>query len=49
MEEVTKMINAKEFVKALKNLEGEKSIPQEIIIDALKQAFVNAYQRKNRG
>ena len=41
------MINAKEFVKALKNLEGEKSIPQEIIIDALKQAFINAYQRKN--
>ena len=37
-------MNAKDFIKALKALEGEKNIPVEIVIDSLKQALVSAYQ-----
>ena len=35
-------MNAKDFIKALKALEGEKNIPVEIVIDSLKQALVSA-------
>ena len=39
-------MNAREFIKALKALEGDKNIPSEIVLDALKQALVLAYQQK---
>jgi len=41
------MINAKDFVKALQALEADKNIPQDIAIEALKQALINAYQKEN--
>lgn len=41
------MINAKEFVKALKSLEDTKNITVPVALDALKQALTNAYQKVN--
>ena len=39
-------MDAKKFIKALKELEGDKNIPSEIVLDSLKQALVLAYQQK---
>lgn len=39
-------MDARNFIKALKALEGEKNIPSEIVIESLKQALVLAYQQK---
>jgi len=39
-------MDARKFVKALKELEGDKNIPSEIVLDSLKQALVQAYQQK---
>lgn len=39
------MINAKDFVKALKSLEETKNITVPVALDALKQALTNAYQK----
>ena len=41
------MINPKEFTKALHALEETKNIPQEVVIQALKIALINAYQKEN--
>jgi len=41
------MINAKDFVKALKSLEDTKNITVPVALDALKQALTNAYQKVN--
>jgi transcription termination/antitermination protein NusA len=41
------MINAKEFVKALKTLEDTKNITLPVALDALTQALTNAYQKVN--
>ena len=42
-------MDARKFVKALKELEGDKNIPSEIVLDSLKQALVLAYQQKIEG
>ena len=42
-------MDAKKFIKALKELEGDKNIPSEIVLDSLKQALVLAYQQKIEG
>jgi N utilization substance protein A len=39
------MINANEFVSAIKLLQDTRGISKEIIIEALKQSMVNAYQK----
>jgi transcription termination/antitermination protein NusA len=39
------MINAKDFVKALKSLEETKNIAVPVALEALKQALTNAYQK----
>ena len=41
------MINAKDFVKALKSLEDSKNITVPVALDALTQALTNAYQKVN--
>ena len=41
------MINAKDFVKALKSLEETKNITVPVALEALKQALTNAYQKVN--
>ena len=41
------MINAKDFVKALKTLEDTKNITLPVALDALTQALTNAYQKVN--
>jgi transcription termination/antitermination protein NusA len=40
------MINAKEFIKALDELESEKGISKESIISALKEAMEKAYRKQ---
>lgn len=40
------MINAKEFVAAFAELQEKTNIPADVIIDALKQSLILAYQKK---
>ena len=40
-------MESKEFIKALKDFESDKNIAADVVLDALKVALINAFQKEN--